>query len=106
MAFLRSDVSTARRSGANTDFGKTVSSSLTQQVRLFSAQRRLLHRKQEENYARYSFVEATPSRNSRLLWEWVTSMEASDFRTVAIDDYETVDGLHSVPVLSMEESNR
>jgi hypothetical protein len=104
MAFLRSDVSTARRSGANTDFGKTVSSSLTQQVRLFSAQRRLLHRKQEENYARYSFVEATPSRNSRLLWEWVTSMEASDFSTVAIDDYETVDGLHSVPVLSMEAS--
>ena len=102
MAFLRSDVSTARRSGANTDFGKTVSSSLTQQVRLFSAQRRLLHRKQEENYARYSFVEATPSRNSRLLWEWVTSMEASDFSTVAIDDYETVDGLHRVPVLSME----
>ena len=29
-------------------------------------------------------------------------MEASDFSTVAIDDYETVDGLHSVPVLSME----
>jgi hypothetical protein len=102
MALLRSDVSTARRSGTNTDFGKTVSPSLTQQVRLFSAQRRLLHRKQEENYDRYSFVETTPSRNSRLLWEWVTSMEASDFSTVAIDDYKTVDGLHSVPVLSME----
>jgi hypothetical protein len=102
MALLRSDVSTARRSGTNTDFGKTVSPSLTQQVRLFSAQRRLLHRKQEENYDRYSFVETTASRNSRLLWEWVTSMEASDFRTVAIDDYKTVDGLHSVPVLSME----
>jgi len=102
MALLRSDVSTARRSGTNTDFGKTVSPSLTQQVRLFSAQRRLLHRKQEENYDRYSFVEATPSRNSRLLWEWVTSMEASDFSTVAIDDYQDVDGLHSVPVLSME----
>jgi hypothetical protein len=102
MALLRSNVSTARRSGTNTDFGKTVSPSLTQQVRLFSAQRRLLHRKQEENYDRYSFVETTPSRNSRLLWEWVTSMEASDFSTVAIDDYKTVDGLHSVPVLSME----
>ena len=102
MALLRSDVSTARRSGTNTDFGKTVSPSLTQQVRLFSAQRRLLHRKQEENYDRYSFVETTPSRNSRLLWEWVTSMEASDFRTVAIDDYKTVDELHSVPILSME----
>ena len=102
MALLRSDVSAARRSGTNTDFGKTVSPSLTQQVRLFSAQRRLLHRKQEENYDRYSFVETTPSRNSRLLWEWVTSMEASDFSTVAIDDYKTVDGLYSVPVLSME----
>ena len=34
-------------------------------------------------------------------------MEPSDFGTVAIDDYETVDGLHSVPLLSMEAtSNR
>ena len=54
LGILRSDVSTARRLGRNTDFGKTVSSYLTQQIRLFSAQRCLLHRRREENYDRYS----------------------------------------------------
>ena len=100
-ALRRSNVSEAASRSANTDSPKTISSSLTQQCRIFSVQRRLGLRKKNQQYDRLSYVDSEVSRTSRILWEWITTMEHEAFRTVAIDAYEQVHSVHQIPILEM-----